>query len=354
MALIDKLTAIGDAIREQTGETALLTLDAMAVTIKNINFSKITPINVVPDTISSFTYDGTVKTPEWHNYDSEQLSISGTTSATNAGIYTVYFTPKAGYSWADESVDSKSVTWSIVKANGSLSLSATSGKIIGKSNNTTTFTITKAGDGAISVQSSNTTIATVAISGTTVTVTSKGYGTSTITVSVAEGTNHTAPSNKTYSVTVDYLYLYNAGDENTSVTGGWQARAWRGSNAFSSSKAPTITKNSGTMAIGFTAGYPGVAETKKDINFKGFQKIYCRITKISGGSDVNSKARLSIVGRNETYYLTNSVANVTIESASTVSINISGLSSTTSYDVVIGGAGGASVYTVTVDKIWCE
>lgn len=56
---------------------------------------------------------------------------SGATSATNAGTHTVYFTPKAGYTWADESVESKTVTWSIAKAVGTLSLSATSGTING-------------------------------------------------------------------------------------------------------------------------------------------------------------------------------------------------------------------------------
>ena len=311
------------------------------------------PINAVPSTNSSFTYDGNSKTPVWQNYDAEQLTISGSDSATNAGTYTVYFTPKADYEWWDGTSTPKEVQWSITKANGSLSLSAASGKIIGKGNNTAIFTVTRTGDGAISVQSSNTSIATATVSGTTVTVTSKAYGSATITVSVAEGSNHTAPSSKTYSVTVDYLYLYNAGDENTSVTGGWQARAWRGSSNLYAAEAPKITKGS-TMAIAFAAGPDGVAETKEDINFKGFQKIYCRITKISNGSGVNAKARLLIVSRNATYYRTNSVANVTIDATGTVSIDISGLSSTTSYDVVIGGAGGSSVYTVTVDKIWCE
>ena len=36
MALTDKLTAIGNAIREKTGGTDLLTLDQMATEISNI------------------------------------------------------------------------------------------------------------------------------------------------------------------------------------------------------------------------------------------------------------------------------------------------------------------------------
>ena len=40
MALIDKLTAIGDAVRSQTGTTEPMTLDEMAVAITNIEGEK--------------------------------------------------------------------------------------------------------------------------------------------------------------------------------------------------------------------------------------------------------------------------------------------------------------------------
>jgi len=351
----ETLTAVANAIRNKTGKTGAITLNDFVTEIEQVDYREV--IDTVPSITGSLTYNGSEQSPTILAYNPDQLMMTGISSATNAGTYEIAFSPKDGYKWADDTTTAKVVEWSIAKAFGSLSLSATSGKIIGKSNNTATFTVTRTGDGAISVQSSNTSIATATVSGTTVTVTSKAYGSATITVSVAEDANYTAPSSKTYSVTVDYLYLFNAGDENTSVTGGWQARGWRGSSAVSTGTAPTITKSNGTMAIAFAAGAAGVAEPKKDINFKGFETIYCRITKIANGSDPFSKARLSIVSRSATYYITNSVTNVTIGSTGTVSINISGLSSTTSYDVVIGGAGrgtGSSAYTVTVDKIWCE
>lgn len=281
----ETLTAVANAIREQTGKTGLLSLEAMVTEIKNIDFSKITPINIIPDTASSFTYDGTVKTPVWRNYDSEQLAISGTTSATSAGTYTVYFTPKAGYSWADESVDSKPVMWSIAKTAGSLSLSATSATIIGK-NSTQTFTATRSGDGKISVSSSNTSIATVSLSGTTVTITSKGYGTATITVSVAAGTNYEAPSNKTYVVTVDYRYLYNNGTEYTSFTGALTAAA-RALDDYGSgrTKAPTITKGGSSLTVqqgsssyGYNAGW---AYWANPINLSNYTTL--RISGSTGG-----------------------------------------------------------------------
>ena len=343
----EKLTALGEAIREQTGKTGLLTLEAMVVEIKNIDFSKITPINVIPDTVSSFTYDGTVKTPVWQNYDSEQLIISGTTSATNAGTHTVYFTPKAGYSWADESVDSKSVTWSIgkqaigtvpsqsgtltysgsnqspswsnyssskltiggttsgtnagsytatftptsnykwsdnttaaksvtwsiAKASGSLSLSATSGTLYEKTK-TTTFTVTRSGDGKISVSSSNTGIATASISGTTVTVKAVAYGSATITVTVAEGTNHKSPSSKTYSIKVESLYLYNAGEVNSGITGGWQNLGKTYSGGTMGAQALTIENITGGIKLSQGGGGKGgLYVTKNKIPLDNYSSV---------------------------------------------------------------------------------
>ena len=205
------------------------------------------PINALPDTNSSFTYDGEAKSPEWQNYDPEQLSIGGATSGTDAGDYTVYFTPKADYEWWDGTSTPKEVQWSIAKAAGSLSLSAKSATVTGKKSGAKTFTATRAGDGAISVSSSNTGIATASVSGTTVTVTPKGYGTATITVSVAEGTNHTAPSSKTYTITVDYLYLYKQGNTCTSVTGGYTTKMVAYGSDGPTTKAAKVTYNSTNM-----------------------------------------------------------------------------------------------------------
>lgn len=205
------------------------------------------PVNVVPSTNSSFTYDGNAKTPVWQSYDPEQLTISGADSATNAGTHTVYFTPKADYEWWDGTSTPKEVKWSIAKAAGSLSLSATSATVTGKNSGAKTFTVTRAGDGVISVSSSNTAYATASVSGTTVTVTPKGYGTATITVSVAEGTNHKAPSSKTYTITVDYLYLYKQGNTCNSVTGGYTAKMVAFGSEAPHTKAAAITYNSTNM-----------------------------------------------------------------------------------------------------------
>jgi hypothetical protein len=144
------------------------------------------------------------------------LAIGGTTSSTNAGAYTATFTPTSNYQWRDGTTSAKTVTWTIGKAAGSLSLSATT--MACKSASDQTFTATRAGDGQVSATSSNTDVATVSVSGTTVTVTPKGDGATTITVSVAEGTNHMAPGSKTCSVTVWLPKVYGVQWDGTSTT----------------------------------------------------------------------------------------------------------------------------------------
>ena len=161
-------------------------------------------ISAVPSQSGSLTYNGGSQSPTWNNYSTTQLTIGGTTSGTNAGSYTATFTPKSNYRWADGTTTAKSVSWSIGKAAGSLSISPTS-MTLDTTTKSKTITVTRSGNGTISAVSSNTAAATVSVSGNTVTVTGKANGSATITISVAAGTNYTAPANKTCAVTVSFL-----------------------------------------------------------------------------------------------------------------------------------------------------
>lgn len=70
----------------------------------------------IPTTTSSYTYDSTTKTPAWSNYLSKYMTISGTTSASKAGLYTATFTLKEStYQWADGTTTPKAVYWSIAQ-----------------------------------------------------------------------------------------------------------------------------------------------------------------------------------------------------------------------------------------------
>lgn len=161
-------------------------------------------ISAVPSQSGTLTYTGSSQSPTWTGYSTTQLTIGGTTSGTNAGSYTATFTPKSNYRWADGTTTAKSVSWSIGKAAGSLSISPTS-MTLDTTTKSKTITVTRSGDGTISAVSNNTAAATVSVSGNTVTVTGKANGSATITIRVAAGTNYTAPANKTCAVTVSFL-----------------------------------------------------------------------------------------------------------------------------------------------------
>ena len=185
--------------------------DGTGKTPKDINWTiNAIVISTKPSLKAELTYSGATQSPVWNNYDSSKLTLSGTTSAIEDGTYTATFTPKTGYAWSDGTKSTKSVNWSIGKAAGSLSLSATS-VTLNSSNLTSTVTVTRAGDGAISASSNNTGVATVSVSGNSVTIShvNQTRGTATITVNVAESTNYYAPQGQTIDVNADFIPALN-------------------------------------------------------------------------------------------------------------------------------------------------
>lgn len=173
-------------------------------TAKTVNWTIGRAGITLPTQSGSLTYTGAAQSPSWSGYDSNKMTLGGTTSGTNAGSYNASFTPKANYQWTDGTTSAKTAAWSIGKAAGSLTLSKSSVSI-GVSSQTDTVTVTRPGDGAITATSNNSVIATASVSGTTITITAKASGSTTITVKVAAGTNYTAPANKTINVTVQML-----------------------------------------------------------------------------------------------------------------------------------------------------
>lgn len=165
-------------------------------------------INTIPTQNGSLTYTGSSQSPLWNGYDTNALTLTGTITGTNAGTYTATFTPKEGYKWWDGTTTAKNESWVIAKAAGSLSLSPTS-LTLNPTNLTGTITVTRVGNGVVSAVSSDTSIATVSVSGTTITVNNvnKETGEATITVSVAAGTNHLAPANQLCAVTAKFTVV---------------------------------------------------------------------------------------------------------------------------------------------------
>ena len=221
-----KLTATGYAVEPSgplsdgmTSVTIRYTEGGRSVTTTQAVTVSRAVISTVPSQSGSLTYTGSALSPSWNNYNSAQLTLGGTTSATNAGTYTATFTPTSNYEWSDGTTTAKSVSWTIGKAAGSLSISTTS-LTLDRSNPTGTITVTRAGNGTISAESSDTSVATVSVSGTKVTVSSVNQksGSSVITIKVSAGTNHNAPANKTCNVTADFVRIYGVTWDGSSTT----------------------------------------------------------------------------------------------------------------------------------------
>lgn len=162
-------------------------------------------ISTVPSQSGTLTYNGSAQTPSWSNYDSSKMTLA-VSAQTNAGTYSAAFTPTTNYRWSDGTTTAKTVNWKIDKAAGSLTLSATS-VTLNSDNTSRTVTVTRSGDGTVSAVSSDTSVAKVSVSGTTITIQSVNdkTGTAMITVSVGEGSNYLAPSSKTISVSAEFL-----------------------------------------------------------------------------------------------------------------------------------------------------
>ena len=203
---------------------------------------------------SNLTYTGSAQsvssTSYWNNYNTSYMTIGGTTSATIAGTYIATFTPGSNYRWADGTTTAINVNWTINKATGSLSVNPTTVAINGNNYSSgVAVTITRAGDGAISYSPTSISGLTLSLSGNTLTI--KGNGSTpvsatTITIKVAAGTNHTAPSNKTITVSAEY---WSWGADGGTVDAAW----FNGlKNYLASHTGASIKTSSGGAILGTT------------------------------------------------------------------------------------------------------
>lgn len=203
----------------------------------------------VPVQSGTLTYTGSEQTPSWSGYNSSEMTLSGTVNGTNAGSYNATFTPSANYQWTDGTAESKTVQWNISKAAGSLTLGMTS-VVLNVSDTTRRITVTKIGDGVVTATSSNTSVATVSMSGDAFVVAAWNSGSATITVKMGEGTNHTAPANKTCSVTVTFPQTTLNSNSWTTIKQASSVNA--GANYWAVGDTKTITLNGTVQGFNFS------------------------------------------------------------------------------------------------------
>lgn len=112
----------------------------------------------IPSTSSNLSYTGSSQSPSWTNYNAAAMTMTGVTSAVNAGTYVAKFTLKDGYMWTDGSTSVKSVAWTINKISPNLTVSPQSVTV--QAGQQATVTATFDGDGTLTVTSSDTSLAT--------------------------------------------------------------------------------------------------------------------------------------------------------------------------------------------------
>lgn len=316
----------------------------------------------VPAQSGTLTYTGSAQSPQWSNYDSNKLTIGGTSTATNAGSYAATFTPKANYQWSDGSTSAKSVTWAIGKAAGSLTL-AKSSVTLNISSLTESVAVTRAGDGVISATSSNTATARVEVSGTSVKITGLKAGTAKITVKVAAGTNHTAPSDKTINVTVSLPDTSLA--NNTPDIIAAAAKSGQAANYWSVGDKVGIAVNGSFGGLSYNnTVYAFILGFNHNSSVEGGNSIHFQFGKTAAGVDiafVNSYGSTSTgfcmntsntnSGGWNNSYMRKTICPAFLAALPNAWQNI--IAACTKYsDNTGGGSNTASYVTATSDKIW--
>ncbi len=318
-----------------------------------------------PAQSGTLTYTGSEQTPSWSNYDSNKLTIGGTSKGTNAGSYNATFTPKANYQWNDGTTTAKTVSWSIGKAAGSLTLGASS-VTLDISTLEKTVAVTRAGDGAISATSSNTSVAKATVSGTNVVITGLAAGDATITVKVAAGTNHTAPANKTIAVSVSVPSASLA--DNTPETIQAAAKSGQAANYWSVGDKMGIALSGTVGALSLSGTYYAfILGFNHNSSVEGGNSIHFQFGKTSAGVDIAfCDSKYGNTGSDAAFRMNTSNSNSGGWNGSYMRKTIcpaflsampsawqSVIAACTKYsDNTGGGSNTASYVTTTSDKIW--
>ena len=291
--MVVRATFSNSAYKNVTGYTvspsgALKPTDkSVTISYKEFGETKTTTVSIsvaaikvtVPSQNGSLTYTGSSLSPTWANYDTSLMTISGTTSGTNAGSYTAKFTlkDKTNYTWADGTTADKSVTWTIGKAQASISLSKNS-VTLNSDKLTDTVTITSVGMNSVAAMSSDTSIATISMSGSTLTISNvnETTGTATIVLSGEVNSNYNAPSYPTIAVSAEFAHdvVIAGGGQGTGV--GYTltvddasygfTNAWSHETVSTASATITSTASMGKIALNGEMVVSGTGEYTVDLS----------------------------------------------------------------------------------------
>jgi len=228
--------------------------------------------------VTTYTYDGTEKSITFSSIESNNVDLTGD-KATNAGTYTCTVSlNKQNAVWSDTfTTTPKTFTWTINKAAGALTLSKSS-VVLDPDHLTDTVTCTVVGDGTLTVTSSGTDVATATLSGNTITIASVDdkSGNITVTVSLSETTNYSAPEDEIISVKGDFVSIYGAEWDGTSTT------AWTRTDEAAPfiDPVPAINNGNGSSPFDDLMPWSGmVIEERTGGTMVKIPKFYYKITR---------------------------------------------------------------------------
>lgn len=126
--------------------------------------------------------------------------------------------------------------------------------------------------------------------------------------------------------------LYKNGDEQASVTGGWQARGLKITGSANSATAPTLVKNTASMSASLAQdgshGNGGVVEIVNDVDLTEYKKLVVSFVKIEKASNnllgiIVYDRKISITGSDYTAPWSNTKASLNVTANSTATIEYS-------------------------------
>ena len=87
-------------------------------------FKIVKAIVAVPTQNGTLTYSGYEQSPKWNNYNTNLMTIGGTTTGIDAGSYNATFAlkDKANYQWNGGTTDDKTVEWKIVQRENTIAV----------------------------------------------------------------------------------------------------------------------------------------------------------------------------------------------------------------------------------------
>ena len=199
--------------------------------------------------VGTYTYDGTAQGPTVSGLDTEHVTITDATKI-NAGTYTLTaaLNDPTKMVWSDMTTANKTWQYTIDKANQTITLSKSSVSL-NASTMSDTVTATLTGGGTLSVQSSDTSVATASISNGTITIEAQATGSATITVT-ASGTSNYNEATETISATVQLTSIYGVQWDGSSTT------VWSRTDASALFTNPTPAVNNGNGSSPFDTLMP--------------------------------------------------------------------------------------------------